>query len=143
MFQWLQVMFHAWNGDTTEHETNPDVLSLGSQASYDYNNEGSKSVSISNGSVYILPVKKADSSDNDSNKSAEGVPPADWAPVVPFDRPSDSKYPYYYNPMVVSFDSSNSTAQYTPIVKSTDGVPYLISTARFNKVNILMLQEKF
>ncbi|CAI2666903.1 hypothetical protein AKUH3B204M_14000 [Apilactobacillus kunkeei] len=126
---------YAWNGDTTEHETNPDVLSLGSQASYDYNNEGSKSVSISNGSVYILPVKKADSSDNDSNKSAEGVPPADWAPVVPFDRPSDSKYPYYYNPMVVSFDSSNSTAQYTPIVKSTDGVPYLISTARFNKVN--------
>ena len=126
---------YDWNGDTSEHETNPDVLSLATQASYDYNNDGNTSVNVSNGSLYILPTKKSDNNDNDSNKSVQGVPPADWGPVVTFDRPADSKYPSYYNPIVVSSDSTNSTAQYTPIVNSTDGVPYLISTARFNKVD--------
>lgn len=125
---------YQWNGDTPEHENHPDPAFVSSTASYDYNNHQEKSVKVNNGYFYIMPDKKINYS-NETHTNTTSEDNYDYTsvqsrPYVDFKRPADPKYPAYSDPILVSKDFN--TAQYTPIVTNSDGLPYVLVNSDFD-----------
>ncbi|KOY75953.1 hypothetical protein RZ71_03820 [Apilactobacillus kunkeei] len=125
---------YNWNGDTEEHETNPDPVNVNITSSLQLPGESDQNVTVEGGQLSILPNTKKEDDDVIYN-SAET--PGYVQPYLSKDYPDDvADYPKSNTKSNYVTTDSKNVAHYAPAYTNAEGKPYFVATGEFNKGNI-------
>lgn len=125
---------YNWNGDSEEHETNPDPVNVNITSSLQLPGESDQNVTVEGGQLSILPNTKKEDDDVIYN-SAET--PGYVQPYLSKDYPDDvANYPKSNTKSNYVTTDNNNVAHYAPAYTNADGKPYFVATGEFNKGNI-------
>ncbi|MCT6859123.1 MAG: MucBP domain-containing protein [Apilactobacillus sp.] len=125
---------YNWNGDTEEHETNPDPVNVNITSSLQLPGESDQNVTVEGGQLSIIPNTKKEDDDVIYN-SAET--PGYVQPYLSKDYPDDvADYPKSNTKSNYVTTDNNNVAHYAPAYTNAEGKPYFVATGEFNKGNI-------
>ncbi|CAI2667480.1 hypothetical protein AKUH4B204J_14700 [Apilactobacillus kunkeei] len=124
---------YNWNGDTEEHETNPDPVNVTLSSTLQLPGGSEKTVNIDANQISVLPnTKSEDEKVTYNNTDTPGFVQTNITKNYPDnvkDYPRSHSDRNYVN-------TSNGYANYAPAYSNADGKPYFVAVAEFNKGNI-------
>ncbi|TMT01726.1 LPXTG cell wall anchor domain-containing protein [Apilactobacillus kunkeei] len=124
---------YNWNGDTEEHETNPDPVNVTLSSTLQLPGGSEKTVNIDANQISVLPNTKSEDEKVTYNNTDT---PGFVQPNITKNYPDNVKdYPRSHSDRNY-VNTSNGYANYAPAYSNADGKPYFVAVAEFNKGNI-------
>lgn len=125
---------YNWDGDTEEHETNPDLVNVNITSTLQLPGQSDQSVSVEGGQLSILPNTKKEDEEVTYNTAET---PGYVQPYLSKDYPDDvADYPKSNTKGNYFTTDNNNVAHYAPVYTNAEGKPYFVATGEFNKGNI-------
>ncbi|CAI2695146.1 hypothetical protein AKUA2103_13800 [Apilactobacillus kunkeei] len=124
---------YNWNGDTEEHETNPDPVNVTLSSTLQLPGGSEKNVNIDANQISVLPNTKSEDEEVTYNNTDT---PGFVQPNITKNYPDNVKdYPRSHSDRNY-VNTSNGYANYAPAYSNAEGKPYFVAVAEFNKGNI-------
>ena len=128
---------YNWDGESSEHETNPDDVNVSIDASLIYQNQTISAAFSGSNALSVSPNTKSE--DDATNQTPTNSVPGHMGSSLIHNFPgqgSDSPYP---SAKTNQNDISNNgtSSVYAPVNTNPDGKPYLATVAEYNAFNDL------
>ncbi|CAI2657540.1 hypothetical protein AKUH3B110M_14100 [Apilactobacillus kunkeei] len=124
---------YNWNGDTEEHETNPDPVNVTLSSTLQLPGGSEKNVNIDANQISVLPNTKSEDEEVTYNNTDT---PGFVQPNITKNYPDNVKDYPRSNSDHNYVNTSNGYANYAPAYSNEEGKPYFVAVAEFNKGNI-------
>ncbi|MGQ2282975.1 mucin-binding protein [Apilactobacillus kunkeei] len=124
---------YNWNGDTEEHETNPDPVNVTLSSTLQLPGGSEKTVNIDANQISVLPNTKSEDEKVTYNNTDT---PGFVQPNITKNYPDNVKDYPRSNSDRNYVNTSNGAANYAPAYSNAEGKPYFVAVAEFNKGNI-------